>query len=327
MSKFIEYNNGPWRVTLDTATGTKTRTRAPVVDSAPMQPETFDLKVTDFCNAGCKWCHEDSTVRGAHAELEPLQAALSVLRPGFEVAIGGGDPMAWPPLDDFLRWVNTRGGFANITVNGAHIKRAAPRLRAWQAASILHGIGVSATGAGIERRDFNLECVQDLQNVVGHVILGRVPPDALEGLASWSRRTYQATHEQDSYLSHYLLLGSKRFGRGVQNFVQQEESGSWSKKPYLTPPLEVNLFLRVFSKAGIGLSFDNLALEQGQVKAQVKEEVWNQYYMGEDGAFSMYVDAVKQQWAVTSTTPREQRVSWADVDMLGFFGTHSGVGV
>ena len=315
----VQYDNGPWRITLDTTTGTKTRARAPAVDPAPMQPETFDLKVTDFCNAGCKWCHEDSTVRGTHAELEPLQEALSVLRPGFEVAIGGGDPMSWPYLEDFLLWVDSRGGFANITVNGAHIKRAAPRLREWQAASILHGIGVSAASAGLKRRDFNLEDVPGLRNVVGHVILGRTEARCLESMSSWGRQTYRAEHGGDRYLSHYLLLGSKRFGRGVRNFVEQEKPNRWSKEPYLTPPMEVNLFLRVFSMLGIGLSFDNLALEQGQVKAQVREEVWNQYYMGEDGAFSMYVDAVKQQWAVTSTTPLAARVNWRSVDMLGFF--------
>ena len=81
----------------------------------------------------------------------------------------------------------------------------------------------------------------------------------------------------------------------------------------------MNLLLRFSRRKGFSLSFDNLALEQGLVQRQVTEEVWEQHYMGEDGQFSMYVDAVRQQWARTSTAPHASRVSWKDQSIVDFF--------
>ena len=45
------------------------------------------------------------------------------------------------------------------------------------------------------------------------------------------------------------------------------------------------------------VSFDNLALEQINVKGQLSKEEWNEFYMGDDGKFTMYIDMVKQEFA------------------------------
>ena len=48
----------------------------------------MDLKITDWCDAGCAWCHEGSTLRGRHADLDEALELLSVLPAGAEIAIG-----------------------------------------------------------------------------------------------------------------------------------------------------------------------------------------------------------------------------------------------
>ena len=54
-------------------------------------PESFDLKVTDCCDSGCSWCHENSTVNGKHGDLSKLDHIVETIRPGTEIAVGGGE--------------------------------------------------------------------------------------------------------------------------------------------------------------------------------------------------------------------------------------------
>ena len=51
------------------------------------------------------------------------------------------------------------------------------------------------------------------------------------------------------------------------------------------------------------ISFDNLALKQLDVKNNLTEEQWKEFYQGDDGTMTMYVDGVKQEFAKTSTSP------------------------
>ena len=41
------------------------------------------------------------------------------------------------------------------------------------------------------------------------------------------------------------------------------------------------------------VSFDNLALEQLNVKRLLTEEEWSEFFMGEDGNFTFYLDLVE----------------------------------
>lgn len=52
------------------------------------------------------------------------------------------------------------------------------------------------------------------------------------------------------------------------------------------------------------ISFDNLALEQLGIRSLVTPEIWERNFMGPDGQFTMYVDAVRNEYAVSSTSPR-----------------------
>lgn len=44
-------------------------------------PESFDLKITDYCDGGCPWCHENSTVNGKHGDLSKLDHIIDTLTP------------------------------------------------------------------------------------------------------------------------------------------------------------------------------------------------------------------------------------------------------
>ena len=52
------------------------------------------------------------------------------------------------------------------------------------------------------------------------------------------------------------------------------------------------------------VSFDNLALEQLHIKEQMSQGAWESRYMGDDGQFTMYIDAVKMEYAPSSVSKR-----------------------
>lgn len=312
----MKYINGGYQVEIDEQTGTKRRTKLSNVK--PIQPETFDLKVTGWCNAGCAFCHEKSTTKGLHAEIKPLLSITEDLLPGTEIAIGGGHPLAWPHLTQFLEVSKERGYFCNITINGLHLKKSIDILQQYQAQDLVKGIGISAVTTGLTKGAFNIPYNLLLKNVIGHIINKRfdIYDLAYSQLESchYDRETSERTYFKN-YLDHYLILGYKSFGRGAEYEKEREE---YSFEDYQK---RIFSFMNFAKKNHIKLSFDNLALEQLKIKTLVPDYIWDNHYMGEDGTFSMYIDAVQQTYAKTSTSRYEDRVSWQDDSLKGFFST------
>ena len=50
------------------------------------------------------------------------------------------------------------------------------------------------------------------------------------------------------------------------------------------------------------ISFDNLAIKQLEPKRLMSEKDYKEFYMGDDGAFTCYVDAVNRQFAKSSVS-------------------------
>lgn len=269
------YTNGNTEVTLY-YDGTKSRRWPSGEAPTPVFPESVDLKVTDWCDAGCAYCHECSTVKGLHADLEATKRLLLGAQRGLEVAIGGGDPFSWPPLEAFLLWCRAEGLVPSITVNDTHVARSHAQIAAWSRAGLFYGLGVSYTGRA---KDFCWGLISH-PHVVAHLIAGISQP-------------------QPPSVSRVLVLGYKQYGRGLRVWSPEvlDNIRHWKfRLPYL-----------LSHGCGEGetvWAFDNLALEQLDVRAYVTPLTWDELYMGSEGHFSMYLDAVTQQYAATSTEPR-----------------------
>jgi hypothetical protein len=289
-STIAKYNNGGFSVTL-AADGTKTRTKT-ADNASPTHPESIDVKITDYCDMGCAYCHESSTEMGKHADLDRLIRIFDAanLPPGVEMAIGGGNPLSHPRLLQFLRDLHDRGLVANLTVNQGHLSRYSHILRRIIRDDLVKGVGVSVTS-------MNFESIRDLATMTGslvyHVIAGVNSPTIVQDLTSF--------HE-----ANILILGYKEFGFGTGYYSPKVQSclNLWKA--------ELPSLLGRF-----GLSFDNLAIEQLAVERLLTRDAWNRLYMGDDFQFTMYIDAVKQQYAPTSRS--SDRVSFADCGLLGYF--------
>lgn len=87
-AKIHSYVNGNYTVDIY-SDGTKTRTTEHD-NFLPDFPESIDIKITDYCDLGCRFCHEMSTTIGKHSDLAMLLTILHKLPIGIELAIGGG---------------------------------------------------------------------------------------------------------------------------------------------------------------------------------------------------------------------------------------------
>jgi len=92
------YKNGNYKVSIY-SDGTKIREND-LDNLTPSFPENIDLKITNYCDAGCLYCHEDSTKQGLHGNLNV--GFIETLQPFTELAIGGGNPLDHPDLIYFL---------------------------------------------------------------------------------------------------------------------------------------------------------------------------------------------------------------------------------
>lgn len=290
MIEISSYQNGGYKVQLFD-NGTKVRTTLDA-SKPPKLPEQMDLKITDWCDAGCAWCHEQSTTKGQHADLDKTLKLLSDLPVGAEVAIGGGDPLSHPDFVDFVRALRAQGAVPSVTVNGRHFNRHRDVLEMLTSEKNLFGVGFSYHD---QLPDW------DYEHLVVHLIAGINSPSVMDE----ARRRYKL-----------LLLGYKQHGRGAKLFrVRSKQVND-----------NISQWYRELAWVGKKhhVSFDNLAIEQLNPKRLFKQEAqFEQQYMGAEGLFSMYIDAVTQTYGLSSYDAT--RYEWSNLkDMFACVRTSQG---
>ena len=309
---FCAYTNGNYHVIL-LEDGTKIReTFDPnATEFIPEFAENCDVKITDKCDGGCPFCYEGCTVEGEHAKLfdrhhyevwdngllsyrvdiQPAQEWLKHLHPGVELAINGND-LSHPDLDPefpvLLHYLKDQKVVTNITVNQRHFMKHWEVLKDWSDRGLIHGLGVSLANSDDE--DF-FDTLSEFPNAVVHTIAGVLTSKDICILMDRKCKV--------------LILGYKTLGRGIAykenvfNHVQD-----YIKQLQFWLPKMVNECKVV--------SFDNLAIEQLSVKELLfkgREDRWNEFYMGDDGSHTFYIDAVEEQYSRNSCMPTEERFS------------------
>ena len=298
MTQFpIQYKNGNTTVTIH-SDGTKIREWPDNEVSFSELPESCDLKITQYCDLGdkfgdegnlvarsktCEFCHEMSNNKGKHGDLRKIWEIWKDALPGSELAIGGGNPLDHPDLEWFLRQLSTISVIPNITVNGYHMRRYAEQIQRLQSEKLIYGLGVSYRG---EKSLSVLPVDIDYSNAVFHVILGVHSYEDCRHIVKWCK--------DNGVAPKILLLGYKRYGNGSTYFSPEVAHSLENWKRHI-------LFL--LTKDGLTISFDNLALDQLNIQNVLDKETWDTLFMGHDGTHTLYVDAVEEKYAKTSTSP------------------------
>lgn len=274
MKKISQYNNGNVTITLF---DDGTRICENEFDYFDFEfPMSMDCKITNKCNRGCQFCHENSTPDGEHGDIMHIDF-INKLHEGTEIAIGGGAVTGHPDLIPFLLKLQKLKLVPSITVHQKEYAENKELIDMLVEKKLIYGLGISFNSFDDEFWD---EVLKN-DNVVVHLIAGIYAKDVFDYFAERNAKV--------------LILGYKDFGRGHQLMerakVLIDVQLKWLEeniKDYM-PKLKV-------------ISFDNLAIEQLKIKDKMSGEDWETFYQGDDGTCTMYVDLVKRQFAKTSTS-------------------------
>ena len=285
MDNWRVYKNGNYTVRINIDNGTKIR-ETEDEEFIPAFPENMDVKITNQCDVECRFCHEGSTKDGKHGDI--LNAKfIETLHPYQELAIGGGDVTSHPDLIPFLQKLKERNVIANITVNQKHFEQKQNLIRMLVDEKLVYGIGVSL----VNPTDNFISLVKQYPNAVIHVINGIFKPSDVESLSDHDLKI--------------LILGYKQIRRGCE-WYRRNHDNIISKCIWLKDNLSdiINHFNVV--------SFDNLAIKQLGVKRIMTQEEWDEFYMGDDGTTTYFIDMVERKFARSSTSALDCRYNLLD---------------
>lgn len=270
------YKNGDTKVIIKND-GTKIRW-----GENPELPESIDLKITDFCSVGCPFCHESSTQKGIHGDKTFIYSLIGQMIRGSELAIGGGNPLDHPELEKILIYAKAKGVYANLTVNSESING---ELDYFLRRNLISGLGISIPSRlyKLPNSLYELYCAH-YDKIVFHLIAGIHDGYSIEDLF------YRFKNAK------VLILGFKSYGFGKKVASNKEK-----KRVLKFTRRQIVESLPQYK--GRNISFDNLAVKQLMVKKLFPEE-YERSFMGEDGQYTMYVDAVTQTFARSSTSDR-----------------------
>lgn len=285
------YINGNIKVIL-LSNGTKIRIAENGAEPNALFPENIDIKLTNYCNIGCLYCHEDSNINNKFNPEWFKLTFFKTLRRGTEVALGGGALSSLPRKEfkEFLYELKNQGVIPNITVNQKEIENInfMNFLQELISEDLVYGIGVSFKYESEILKNF---VIKYRERIVIHVINGLITKDELEYLSTFRPKI--------------LILGYKNLRRGVDYFESTKDFIN-ENMDYLSS--NIKSIRRLFKT----MSFDCLAVEQLNIKNKISKNEWDTFYMGDDGSHTMYIDIPNMKFAKSSTANFNERYELLD---------------
>lgn len=242
-------------------------------------PLSIDLNISNRCDNNCQFCYQNCSKGGKQADLLNLDY-LKELPSGTEIAINIQRPLNYD-LEEFLKNMKDIGIIINCTINQNHLEDMyiKSNLIQWQRSGLIYGIGVSATSIESLVKD-----CEGLNNINIHMINGI---HSIEDVLKVSQNF------------KVLILGYKMVGRGP---VAKLEDPTIEKNIH-----EMNLRVKdLIKKVHYEIAFDNLALEQINIRDYVSTEQWDESYQGDDGSISFYINAVNRTYALNSLVSQDK---------------------
>lgn len=284
MSNWKKYKNGNYTVSINLDNGTKIREND-LDNLTPAFAENCDVTISTVCDGGCEWCYMDCTPNGKHGDIMSPKF-LDTLHEWTELAINGND-LSHPDLIPFLEKMKKKNIIVNMTVNQKHFEAKRDIIKKLYSSKLIHGLGVSLVKPTYEF----IRLVKQYPNAVIHTIAGITDITDYRLLALNDLKV--------------LILGYKDIGRG---------------KSYLDDDVKLNNYIetdmRILSywvETMINdnwfkvISFDNLALKQLDVKSLLSDDEWNEFYAGDEGSHTFFIDLVEKKFAKNSMTSDDEK--------------------
>lgn len=292
----MKYRNGNASVWLDLQDGTRI---IEYPDNEPLTLDTplnIDIRVSTQCPYGynaetkqstCAFCHESALVSGVECHYGVLQKVLTdaKLPRGTEIALGVNE--VTDSLVYFVKYLYFLGLVVNITMNERYIlEYGDTRLK--QLLPYVFGLGISyrSLQGCLSLPDW----IANYPHTVIHVINGIDDFDDVKELGVKYRKL--------------LILGEKDFGfnRGKVDLNTKQHKQWKANVMQLTKIFDI-------------VSFDNLGLQQLEIRGKITDEEYKSFYQGEH---SMYINAVEQYFAPSSRT-RNHIKRFGETDLRSYF--------
>lgn len=281
MSNWEKYKNGNYLVSINLENGTKIREND-LDNLTPAFAENCDITITHKCDGGCEFCYMGCTPGGRHGNILNYKF-LDTLHEYQEIAINGND-LSHPDLIPFLEKLKEKKVIANMTVNQIHFERCQDMIKDLIDKKLIYGLGISLK----EPTEEFISLVKQYPNAVIHTINGVTTIE-----------DYKALAHNDLKI---LILGYKELQRGIEYMNNHHLSitQAQSELYYMLGKIVEDGWFNV-------VSFDNLAIEQLDVKRLLSDDKWNEFYMGSDTEFTFYLDLVEGKFAGNSLAPEDER--------------------
>lgn len=292
----MRYKNGNAIVSLDLRDGTR------IIEYPDNQPLTLDtplnidIRVSTQCPFGynaetqkstCAFCHESALVDGQECDYDVLWEVLvgQKLPRGTEIALVVNQ--ITDNLIKFVKNLHRQGLVVNITINERYITEFGD-VRLQKIMPYVFGLGISyrSLQGCLSLPDW----IADYPHTVIHVINGIDDFDDILELGVKYRKL--------------LVLGEKDFGfnRGKVD-LNTPSHQQWKAN--------IMQLTKVFNI----VSFDNLGLQQLEIRGKITDEEYKSFYQGEH---SIYINAVEQYFAPSSRT-RNRIARFDETDLRSYF--------
>ena len=288
MGVLARYKNGNLITTLY-SDGTRVR-ETQEDEFRPAFAENVDVYISDRCDNNCPMCYANCTSDGAFGDLFNWEF-LNLLHPGTEMALNLNFPLH-PEIEKFLYFLKEKKIIVNATVNQRHFEQNEDLIKRFLDEKLIWGLGVSLYAATPEF----VERIKRYPNAVIHVINGLF---SLEDLSVLGGNCLKL-----------LILGYKDIGRGVQ--YHKDNSLVEKRKTWLYNCLGQIIGLGHFDV----ISFDNLALEQLDVKRFLTDKEWEEFYGGDDGTFTFFINLPKGYFAKNSLSEIQYPINDLTMDQM-----------
>lgn len=180
-----------------------------------------------------------------------------------------------------------------MTVNQIHFERHYTLIKTLIQQKAIYGLGISLR----KPTDEFINIVKQFPNAVIHTINGILSPTDYEIL-------------KDNGLK-LLILGYKQLKRGIEYYESHEDNVHELQNWLYNNLKEMLNHFKV-------VSFDNLAIKQLDVKRLLSDRQWDEFYMGDDGNYTFYIDMVDNMFAKNSLSMERYPLMDNIDDMFNF---------
>lgn len=249
-------------------------------------PELIDVKITDYCPHGCKFCYMSSTKQGKHADLDSIFTFIDHCadKKVFEIAFGGGEPTLHPEFDKILSYTRKKGIQPNFTTFNTDFLSDSKNI------DLINDVKPSFAISDLKEEHINrIKSLlkTDLEISNNHIAF-QVPLGCydISKISHFLRKVSAAE-------LNFTLLGFKSFGRGVKI------------KPSDYSPI-MDLLEELINKHSsyhrpFRFGADTLFVNQFKTDL-IRRGISPTLMVSKEGAYSCYVDMVTKKMSASSYT-------------------------